>query len=165
MFLFLGSLGLLLTGQSAYSDCVTDTANPGCVHFFMRTTSAFAPYTTDNTVAQKQWFQTHFWEMLEFPPTFNSELSWFPNASAYLDLWGIGTGDPVAQAHPEWILKDQDGNWLYINYNCAGGACSHWAGDFANPDFRAYQINLLTQYVNAGYPSIFLDNVDLTVQT
>jgi hypothetical protein len=69
------------------------------------------------------------------------------------------------QAHPEWILQDQFGNLLYINYHCSGGTCTHWAFDFANPDFRAYQINLLSQFLNTGYPAIWLDNVDMTVQT
>jgi hypothetical protein len=161
-------VGLLLPlwmAGTAQADCVTNTPNPGCVHFAMRTDSSFDQYINSPTLAQQQWFQTHFWEMQVSSPYFDSRLSWFPRALAYFDLYGIHTSDPLVTQHPEWILKDQNGNWLYVNFACSGSTCSQYAFDFANAAFRQYQITQLSKLVSAGYLGIWLDDVDLQVET
>ena len=157
-------LALLSTGVS-HAACVTNTADPGCVHFVMRTSSAFDTYTNAPSSTQEQWFQTHFWEMQVSSPYFDSRLSWYPRAVAYFDLYGVHTTDPLVSQHPEWILKDQSGNRMYINFNCTGSTCSQYAFDFANASFRQYQISQISTMLSAGYLGVWLDNVDLQVQT
>jgi hypothetical protein len=101
--------------QAAFAACVTNTSNPGCVHFLMRPDPNFSQYIQSPTAAQEAWFRAHFWEWMEFSPSFNHKLSWFPNALVYVNLWGIVTTDPLVHEHPEWILKDAHGNWMFIN--------------------------------------------------
>ena len=36
----------------------------------------------------------------------------FPNAYNHHDLYGISHGSWEQDNHPEWILRDQYGNWL-----------------------------------------------------
>jgi len=158
---------LLLTGVAAptFAACITDAPNPGCVHFLMRTSSAFDVYTKQPSVVQQEWFQTHFWEMQLSSPYFDSRLSWYSRAVSYYDLYGIHTDDPLVSEHPEWILKDQEGNRLYINYDCTGSACSQYAFDFSNAGFQQRQIGVLAKMLSAGYRGLWLDNVDLAVRT
>ena len=155
----------LMSTRIARAACVTNTPNPGCVHFLMRTSSAFDQYISAPNSTQQQWFQTHFWEMQVSSPYFDSRLSWFPRAVTYFDLYGIHTNDPLVSQHPEWILKGQNGSWLYINFACNGSTCSQYAFDFANASFRQYQISQISNMLKAGYLGVWLDNVDLQVET
>jgi uncharacterized protein (TIGR03437 family) len=163
----LGTVVLLmtLTCGKVHAVCVSDSPNPGCIHFLMRTSSAFDAYDKTTNTAQQEWFQTHFWEMQLSSPFFDSRLKWYPRAITYYDLYGIHTTDPLVGQHPEWILKDKDGNLLYINYNCTGSGCSQYAFDFSNPAFQQRQISVLAKMLSAGYRGFWLDNVDLQVET
>jgi len=159
--LMFGSFGVV----EANAQCVTNAPNPGCVHFELRTSSSFDQYTTNMSSSTAQWLNSHFWEMQVSAPYFNTYLSQYPRAIAYFDLYGIHTDDPLVAEHPEWILKDQNGNLLYINFDCNGTTCSQYAFDFANPAFQQYQISAISSILAAGYVGIWLDNVDLQVET
>jgi uncharacterized protein (TIGR03437 family) len=154
----------LVHGQGVAA-CVDDTPNPGCVHFLMRTSSAFNPYVTNPNTAHQEWFQTHFWELQESSPYFDSSLQWFPRTVTYIDSFGIHLNDPLVGEHPDWILKDQDGNWLYLNFGCNGTTCPQYAFDFSNPGFEQYQIGVMATMLSAGYRGLWLDDVDLDVET
>jgi len=156
---------LLAAFSRGIAACVSDSPNAGCVHFLMRTSSAFDIYEKDPNTAQQEWFQTHFWEMQLSSPYFDSRLKWYSRAVSYYDLYGIHTNDPLVAEHPEWILKDQNGNNLYISYNCTGTSCSQYAFDFSNPGFQQRQIGVLAKMLSAGYRGLWLDNVDLQVRT
>src|SRR5581483_6929476 len=76
--------------------------------------------------------------------------------------YGIPQGSWVQYAHPEWILKDQNGNWLYIPYWCSNGSCPEYAGDVANPAFRAWWISQAQGLLAAGnYKGFFLDDTNM----
>jgi len=62
-------------------------------------------------------------------------------------------------------MKDQNGIPLYLNYICKGTSCTQWAGDFANPAFVQYQINWLGTLLNQGYMGVWIDNVDMFINT
>ncbi len=106
--------------------------------------------------------QQNFDRMVVFSPYFDSRTSWYPNAYVYQDLYGILQGSWVQYNHPEWILHDQNGNWLYIPFNCGGGSCPSYAADVTNPAYRAWWISN-TQSVMAGgnYKSLFIDDVNM----
>jgi hypothetical protein len=149
----------------ARGQCVTSTPNPGCVHFQLRTSSAFDVYTDNPNLTTQEWLLSHLWEMQVSSPYFDDRLSWFARAVTYFEMYGIHTADALVTQHPEWILKDQNGNRLYIHFGCNGSTCSQYAFDFANPAFRQYQISALAKMLSAGYIGVWLDNVDLQMQT
>lgn len=162
----MGLIAVAVFGAAeANAQCVTNTSNPGCVHFELRTSSAFNQYTDNMSSSTAAWLNSHFWELQTSSPYFNPYLSKYPRAIAYIDLYGIHTNDPLVSEHPEWILKDQNGNRLYINFNCNGSTCSQYAYDFANPSFVQWQIQNISSMVSPGYIGIWLDNVDLQVET
>jgi hypothetical protein len=154
-----------LAAMNANAQCVTNTSNPGCVHFELRTGSSFDTYTNNMTSSEASWFLSHLWEMQTTSPYFNSYLSLYPRAIAYFDLFAIPVGSSVASEHPDWIMKDSSGNQLYISFACNGTSCSQWAGDFANADFRSYQISQISSILSAGYVGIWLDDVDLQMES
>lgn len=124
--------------------------------------SDFDFFTYAPNPAQQQWMQQNFGRMAVFSPFFDSRTSWYPNAYVYQDLYGILQGSWVQYAHPEWILRDQYGNWLYIPFNCSGGTCPSLAADVTNPAFRAFWIsNAQSTMANGNYKNLFIDDVNM----
>ena len=146
----------------AASTGMAQTGDPGHVNYLEYTGAAFDTYTNSPSLAQQQWFQSHFAGMVVFSPYFDTRTSWFSNAYFYQDLYGIAPGSWVQNNHPEWILHDQYGNWLYIPFNCGGGTCPRYAGDIANPAFRAWWISQAsTGFAGGHYPGMFIDDVNM----
>ena len=149
--------GILITASMAMPQ-----GNPGHANYVENAQSSFDVYTYAPSLAMQEWLQSHFTGMIVYPPYFDTRTSWFWNAYAYFDLYGIQPGTWEQYAHPEWILHDQWGNWLYIPFNCSGGTCAQYAGDIANPAFRANWISAAASSINAGhYPSLFVDDVNM----
>ena len=164
--MMLGILSIGAVGASA--TCVTNTPDAGCIHFQYRSPgsqSTIWETAANASLTQQEWVKSHFWEIQGDPPWFNFLLSWMPPAVTYFDLWSIHTGDALATEHPNWIMKDSSGTPLYLDYNCDGTTCSQWAGDFANPAFVQYQISALTTLINEGYMGVWMDNVDMFINT
>jgi len=134
------------------------SASPGNVRFVEVADSDFDPYTENPSAAQQAWMRAHYWRMLAYPPYFDSRLSWFPDAWFYKDLYAIYPSD---NGHPEWILRDGGGNWLYIPYACGGGTCPQYAADIGNPAFRASWIADARARMAAGYRGVFIDDMNL----
>ena len=138
------------------------SAGAGHVNFVPNAQSNFDPYTSAPDLSLQQWMQSHYAAMVVYPPYFNTRTSWFPNAYAYLDLYGIHLGSWEQTAHPEWILHDQWGHWLYMPWGCSSGTCPMYAADITNPGFRWYWINTALSTISAGnYPALFIDDVNL----
>ena len=133
----------------------------GHVNYLEWANSSFDQYTDNPSTATQQWFQTHFNEMVVWSPYFDSRTWWFPNSVFYSDLYAIYQGSWVQYAHPEWIMKDQYGNWLYIPFDCGGGTCPEYAGDIANPAFRAWWISNAQASMASGYKGIYLDDTNM----
>jgi hypothetical protein len=145
---------------------VIDNQNPGCVHFLMRTGSSFDnQYTANPTIANKSFFQNHFWRMQESWGYFDTDLGWYPNAIAYVDSSARHTDDPLISQHPDWVLHDRNGNKLYIPFACGGGRCSQYAMDIGNQSYRNYWINYAQGILNIGYKGLWIDDVNLQVMT
>jgi hypothetical protein len=136
-------------------------AGPGTVRFAKAATTNFDPYTRDPTPAQQQWMRTHYWRMRAYSPYFDSRLWWFPNAWVYKDLYAIYRDEPLAEARPDWILRDAVGNRLYIPFECSGGVCTQYAGDIGNPGFRARWIQMARDTLSKGYVGLFVDDVNM----
>src|SRR5207249_11009713 len=80
---------------------------------------------------------------------------------AYKDLYGVSPSSALVAAHPEWILRDAQGNALYIPYACANGTCPQYAVDLGNPAFRRQWLDEATAILSHGYKGLFLDVVNM----
>jgi hypothetical protein len=103
-------------------------------------------------------------EVYAGPYSFNPNLSWYPNGFFYQDVEAIYVGSSVAIANPEWIIRDANGNPLYIPYGCANGTCAAYMADLGNPEFRAYWISQAQQTMAIGYTAIFIDDASMTIR-
>ena len=149
-----------LVPSAALAADATSTS-PGNVRFAKVANSAFDSYTRNPSQAQIDWMRAHYARLLTYTPYFDSRLSWFPDGWVYKDLYAIYVGTPLATQHPEWILRDANGNLLYIPYACSGGTCTQYAADPGNPAFRAYWIQQAGATLAAGYRGLFVDDVNL----
>src|SRR3954454_24668191 len=86
--------------------------NPGTANISMLANTGFDAYTFRPSSATQQWIRDHFYRMTVYSPYFDSRTSWYPRGDVYLNLYGIQRGSSLQSQHPEWILKDQQGNWL-----------------------------------------------------
>jgi NPCBM/NEW2 domain-containing protein/putative glycosyl hydrolase-like family 15 (GHL15) protein len=138
------------------------TTSPGHVNFMADADSSWDHYFAGSNPTLQKWILSHYTNMLVFSGFFDAQTSWYPNAYLYMDLYGIQKGSWEQIFHPEWILKDQDGNWLYIPFNCGGGTCAQYAADIANPAFRKAWITEAAGITWAGnYVGPFIDDVNL----
>ncbi|HZQ08664.1 MAG TPA: putative glycoside hydrolase [Anaerolineae bacterium] len=141
---------------------IKEAAAPeGQVHFFRVAGPSFERYVDHPNASTKQWLRNHLWRMLSYSPYFDSRLVWYPNAWVYKDLYALYTDEPLAQQHPEWILRDAHGNPLYIPWGCENGACPQYAADVGNPAFRAYWLAQAGDTLSRGYRGMFVDDVNL----
>src|SRR5882757_975927 len=92
--------------------------SPGQVNYLAYAQSNFDVFTYAPTASQLQWFQNKVGSMVVWSPYFDTRTSWFPNAYFYQNMYGIEPDSWVRYAHPEWILHDRSGNWLYIPFGC-----------------------------------------------
>jgi hypothetical protein len=136
-------------------------SDPGSVRFALRTGSGFDGYTNNPSASTISWLNNKLWRMQVSSPYFDSRLSWMPNAWAYEDLYGVPTYSPIVSQHPDWILKDNNGNMLYVPFACWGGGCSQYAADPGNAGFRNWWIQNVGNQVNAGYKGIWIDDVNM----
>lgn len=135
----------------------------GQVLFMLYSSGATDPYTNSPTTAQQAWLRAHWDYAMVFGGYFQSRLSWFPKAVAYIDSYAIyyNGGNPV---HPEFILKDNADNTtrLWIPFQCSGGVCTQYAADVGDPSFRSYMISQYQNVVQTqGFFGVCLDDVNL----
>lgn len=134
----------------------------GDVRFYQIASSSLDPYTSDPNAAEQAWMREHYYRMQVWSPYFDQRLSWYPNAWIYKDSYAIKPGWQVFDDHPEWVLRDANGNMLYIPFACSGGTCPQYAGDFGNPAFRAWWIAEARDIIDRGYIGMWVDDVNLT---
>jgi NPCBM/NEW2 domain len=134
----------------------------GHVNYLAYALSFLDPWTSTYSSTTQQWLQTHFGSMVSWSPYADGRTWWWPRTNVYHDLYAIQPGSWAATAHPEWILKDQYGHWLYIPWACQNGTCPQYAGDVANPAFRAYIISDIQAMVSRGnYAGLFIDDSNM----
>jgi hypothetical protein len=162
---FIATLIICATALPAVACAADTTISPGTVRFAKGAESAFDVYTSNPTAAQKAFMQSHYWRMRTYSPYFNSRLSWFQNSWVYRDSQAIYNPSDLATQHPDWILRDAQGNKLYIQFGCSGGSCPQYAADIGNPDFQADWIAGAKAQLAAGYKGLFIDDVNMVAKT
>ncbi|HEV2773089.1 MAG TPA: DNRLRE domain-containing protein, partial [Thermoleophilaceae bacterium] len=139
---------------------------PGKVNYMRIMNSDFDTYSSSPTEEQKQWMGDRYWRALVYSPHFDKRTAWFPRGWVYHDAYAIYTDSEEAREHPDWVLRDSDGKPLYIPYDCDGTACTQYAGDFGNPEFRQHVIKEIKAKLDlaaghGGYKGVFVDDVNM----
>ena len=137
------------------------TETEGSVLFFVDANSSFDTWTRDPTSEQQAWMRDNYFRMQTYSSYFDRRLSWYPNAWVYKDSYAIKPDWTVLTEHPEWVLRDASGNMLYIPFACSGGACTQYAADIGNPEFRSWWIAGAVSKIELGYVGIWVDDVNL----
>jgi len=156
----LAALALALAATAAAAPAA-HAADPGAVNFAKAAESSFDRFTQAPSPAQQSWMRAHYARMRTYAPYFDSRLSWFSNAWTYKDAYAIYTGEALATQHPEWILRDANGNKLYVQFACNGTSCTQYAADIGSPAWRADWIAKAKAQVAAGYRGLFVDDVNM----
>jgi hypothetical protein len=134
----------------------------GKINLFVAAESSFDQWTRNPTTEQKEFMREHYYRMLTYSPYWDSRLSWYPNAWDYEDAYAIYLNSSIVEEHPEWILKDSNGNNLYIPYACSGGTCPQYAADIGNVEFQNSFIERSRRSLEKGYLGIYIDDVNLS---
>jgi hypothetical protein len=117
-------------------------------------------------------------QMRGYAPYFDGNVfgAWTPPpTSFYKDLYAIYNPEEsqLIQQHPDWVLRDAEGDPLFIPSDCGGGSCRQWAADVGNPGWRSHWIQEAAAVFatadrrspsNPGYTGIFIDDVNLEFQ-
>ncbi|HXE10780.1 MAG TPA: malectin domain-containing carbohydrate-binding protein, partial [Bryobacteraceae bacterium] len=159
----LGLFILIFAGAVLPAACITDASNPGCAHLALRTSSSFDVYT-NHPGTYGPWLNEHLWRMQTSTPYFNRKLSWFRNAWAYIDSYAIYRGSALLTQHPEWVLRDSEGNALFIPWGCSNGTCPQYAADISSQDYRNWWIQQAKGLMATGYKGLWIDDVNLIMQ-
>lgn len=147
--------------QAHFRQKSTGTNTAGRINFVLRTGPSYDPYTSSTSTSTRQWINNHLWRMEVFTTYFDDKTSWYPSGWVYKDSYSIGTGSALASQHPEWALKDQAGNKLYIPWGCSNGTCPQYAADFGNPSYRQNWINEAKTALAKGYKGLWVDDVNM----
>lgn len=124
---------------------------------------SFDRYVTGDT-PQKDWINAKFWRMEVFTPFFDDKTSWYPKGWVYKDIYAI-YNEGSRTKHPEWILRDSQGQKLYIPWGkAADGTYPQFAADITNADFRANWISELKAALAKGYKGAWIDDVNLDMR-
>ena len=121
--------------------------------------SAFNPYTSGG-----HWsaIRANYEALRVYVPYWHSRLDHFDSVFAYRVSYGMSV-DPAVDSrpvdHPEWILRETNGDPTYIDFDCSNG-CVRYAADIGNPAFLADTIAWVRDLRDRGYPGIMLDDVN-----
>ena len=109
------------------------------------------------------WINQAYDSMVVWEPYWDSRLDDFDRVFVSRNAYAIKvetTHDPRSVEHPEWILRDADGDPVYIPFDCDDG-CPQYAADVGNPEFRRALLDEIATLVRRGYPGLMLDDVNL----
>ncbi len=153
---------LLAAAAACATEDTRNAARPaGSVQFYQIANSPFDVHTRTPSAERQAWMRRYYAKMQTWSTYFDKRLSWYPGAWAYKDSYAIKPDWLVYRTHPEWILRDAEGQALYIPYDCGAGRCPQFAADVGNPDFREWWIAEAAELVRKGYRGLWVDDVNL----
>ena len=138
-------------------------ADEGTVGAFVNARTEYDQYTAFPNPELDAFIDESFPLMLVYTPYFDDKTERFTNEMAYLDLYAIynNDADPRSRTNPEWILEDEDGEKLFIPFDCKNGTCPQYAADPGDPSFRQHILDEVARIERTGYNRLFLDDVNL----
>ena len=139
-------------------------ADAGKVNFDLNSTSKFDSLLTSSTPEQQAWMHDTYSRVRGYAPFFNQALSWHAPADFYQDLYALyrdGRDDQaLIAAHPDWVLRNANGQKLFIPSGCGNNTCPQFAADIGSPGFRQHWIDQAKATLAQGYVGIFIDDVN-----
>jgi hypothetical protein len=81
-----------------------------------------------------------------------------------LDSYAIYRGSTLLNQHPEWLLRDREGNALFIPWGCSNGTCPQYAADISSQSYRNWWIQQAKRLMATGYKGLWIDDVNLVMQ-
>jgi hypothetical protein len=156
-----GAIGLVVADAASAA-----TPEAGEATLMLNAKSAFDPYVTAATPQTRQFAQQRYWRMRAYPPFFDRALGWAAPTQFYKDLYAIYNPrqSGLVEQNPDWVLRDDAGEPLYIQYDCAGGSCPQFAADIGNPEWRRHWIEEAAGELAKGYVGIFVDDVNMEMR-
>ena len=94
----------------AVSSAWAQNSSPGTVNVQMIENPTLDPYTDIPTMADELWFESNLYRMTVYSPYWDTRTAWFPKGLIYQDMYAIYPGTALLAEHPEWVMKDQNGN-------------------------------------------------------
>ncbi len=129
-------------------------ATEGRVGFWMYGTSQM-DYLVPPTESEKS-FELAKWDRLE---CWLDSLTYHPGAMRYDDSIAIYTNSSLATQHPEWILKDTNGNKLTF-YSSV-----QYLADPGNLAYQDFKANEVAAFIAKGYHGCKMDDVNQNAVT
>jgi hypothetical protein len=162
-----GSISILVAALliTQLDMAATERRSPGKIRFLMRIDPSIDPFVGSGNPYYEQWIRTHWWRMMVYSTWFDNKTRWYSGGLLYKDCSGIYPAQhDVLNQHPDWVLKDEAGNRLFIQYNCKPEQkmCSHYAADVGNPAFRQWWINEARNVISRGYKGLWIDDVNMS---
>jgi hypothetical protein len=159
---------LACLGALACLPATASAADQGQVNLVRDSVTSFADrYIAHPTDADKAFMNAHYFQLRGYAPFHDQALSWAPPSTFYLDLYAIYRnydtvdGKQLLASHPDWVLRDGNGQRLYIPFACSGGTGPQYAADITNPDYRKWFIDRVKQTMAEGYAGLYLDDVNM----
>ena len=109
------------------------------------------------------WMNKTYDSMVVWEPYWDSRLDDFNRVFVSRNAYSIKVDtskDARSIEHPEWILRDANGDPVYIPFDCSD-LCPQYAADVGNPEFRQAMLDDIATLVRRGYPGLMLDDVNL----
>ena len=142
-----------------------DCCDEGRIGLYVVADREFDPWTREPSADDQAFMRDRFDSMMVFSPYFDPRLEWFPNATIYLDaaaIYATRANETRFDEHPDWVLRDEDGEPLYIDFACdIDGGCPQYIADVGNPEFRDDFAERVEALIELGYSSLLLDDVNL----
>lgn len=110
-----------------------------------------------------QFMNDEYEAMVVWAPYWDRRLSSYDDVRVYKNAYAVKVdsgSDTRSKDNPDWILRDETGQPVYIDFACTGG-CPQFAGDIGNPAFVQDWIDDLRETVQRGYRGVFIDDVNL----
>lgn len=157
----------------------------GKVRFYNIADNQVASHLSAANQDEQEWMVKHYDRMQVYTPYFDQYTEWYSNGLVYKDLYAIyncadfkcdiqwpDVTEYIFKEHPEWILRDIDGEPLYLPFGCSRvkGSCPQFAADISNQEFRQFWIDDLNKRLGGtcgingkGYRGIMVDDVNLAL--
>ncbi|HYU61730.1 MAG TPA: putative glycoside hydrolase [Solirubrobacterales bacterium] len=162
------ALVAILAAFVALAPVRAQASSPGDLNIQLNAESEFDDTLSSASPEEQEFMRENYWRMRGYAPYFNQALPWAPPSHFYKDLYAIYRSEPDDQAllsaHPDWVLRDAQGNKLYIQFDCNGTTCTQYAADVGNPAWRAHWIDDAKSTLALGYTGIFVDDVNMEMK-
>lgn len=136
------------------------TGKEGRVGLMPEMSGGYMDASAQNTAHHQAWLDNYDRVMAYGGWGWQYVTPWYPRALDYIDSYAIyvasvGTLDPL-------ILRDSNGNRVYIDWRDADGSLRQYAADVGRQEWRDAILARCKEALNKGYQGIYFDDVNLT---